>query len=237
MSKFCIRIEPVTSPLLLKFIGRKFQTEAERINGKNTLCDDWYEKPIGNYAEAYDMLKGRNELVLWQLRRWYKNITKKAEFNPGWYTADSIYIVACNYKASLYLPRLRFMRLAIELLKLGARPQCPREKLHLSFPETADALPKDALSIDHCMPITSGFNKTDSPISLCSWESNHTRGDIPWPVWIGCPCTLEEYCTICKEAKSCLKQYAVSNNTAKTARRLMVQSQSTFKANRMKQTV
>lgn len=209
MSQFRILVEPVSTQRLLQYTARQFQTEAEAIRGKGTLRDGWIEKPISNYAEAYNLFHGKSELIHWLLQRWHKNRTKKAEFNPGLCTKDSIHILAFCYKQSEYLSRLKYMRFALELLKLGDEPRCPRTGELLKFPETPAALHPNAISIDHCLPMTSGFRKTQSPISICSWASNQTRGDLPWPVWMGCPCTENQYQNACEEAQQCLRQYTI----------------------------
>lgn len=215
MSEFTILIEPVSNQQLLRFTAKQIQREAEDIHGKETLCNEWIEKPINDYAEAYNLLAGRSELVHWQLQRWHQNLTKKAEFNPGRCTKESIHIIAFCHKQSEYLRRLKFMRFAIELLKLGDEPKCSRTGERLCFPVDPSSHRPNAISIDHCMPATSGFRRTQSPISICSLESNQTRGDLPWPVWTGCPYDLKRYENECDAARRCLKQYAPNRKSPK----------------------
>lgn len=213
MDKF--KLLSVDNQEQLEWLGRHFIDEIYPVQGGMSLIEKWWETSIEDIACAYEMLRGHNGALLKKLRNWYQK--KYTKFNPGWCLSDTAFIVVMNYKSGEYLNRFRFMRAAIELSKLAPvhEPICPALPFHkLQFPTTiAGIRKKNAVSFDHCVPVSSGLGPLYCPIHFCSLEANQMKGHTPWHVWNSYRDSMKDYVREVQSVTAKLK----TNKIKKTA--------------------
>lgn len=216
---FKFQIIEINTKDSLTLIGRQFRDEAFLIHGLETLSDQWWEQPIEDIAAAYKMLIGYNGALLKRLSNWRQK--KYANFNPGWCCCDTAFILKITYKPNVYLNRFRFMRAAIELMKLGntGEPSCPILPQHkLQFPTDAPGQKKkNAISFDHCVPQSSGLGATNCPICFCSLEANQMKGHTPWHIWLAFRDSIKDYARQVQSAKARLESKKMKPNGTTSA--------------------
>jgi len=178
-------IRRITNKTDIDNLGRTFRKQAKKITGvPDALKDNWWESDIADIAAAFDMIKSRDEAVFKELKRWCQK--EYDRFNCGWHENERIVVVRIESGMNSYTRRFKYMRAALELMKLGNAMKCPfiaKHRLHIPKKKGQIAKP-DAISFDHCIPQCNGIGAVNSPIMFCSREANQKRGNLKLEIWL-----------------------------------------------------